>query len=84
MSGPIFLRSWFTNNLRQPGIACNNLWRVRTLFRCVTKTRIMRSVWKPRYRVDTEKLQKAVAKEFAAKRDKKTRVKPKARNQTAA
>jgi hypothetical protein len=25
-----------------------------------------------RYRVDTEKLQKAVAKEFAAKRDKKT------------
>jgi hypothetical protein len=32
-----------------------------------------------RYRVDIEKLQKAVAKEFAAKRDKKTRVKPKAR-----
>ena len=31
-----------------------------------------------RYRVDTEKLQKAVAKEFAAKRDKKT-VKPKGR-----
>ena len=30
-----------------------------------------------RYRVDTEKVQKAVAKEFAAKRDKKT-VKPKA------
>jgi hypothetical protein len=26
-----------------------------------------------RYRVDTEKVQKAVAKEFAAKRDKKTR-----------
>ncbi len=25
-----------------------------------------------RYRVDTEKLQKAVAKEFAAKRDKRT------------
>jgi ParB family chromosome partitioning protein len=37
-----------------------------------------------RYRVDTEKLQKAVAKELAAKRDKKTRVKPKARNKTAA
>jgi hypothetical protein len=31
-----------------------------------------------RYRVDTEKLQKAVAKEFATRRDKKT-VKPKAR-----
>ena len=31
-----------------------------------------------RYRVDTEKLQKAVAAEFAAKRDKKT-VKPKSR-----
>jgi len=31
-----------------------------------------------RYRVDTEKVQKAVAKEFASKRDKKT-VKPKAR-----
>ena len=31
-----------------------------------------------RYRVDAEKLQKAVAKEFAAKRDKKT-VKPKTR-----
>jgi hypothetical protein len=31
-----------------------------------------------RYRVDTEKLQKAVVKEFAAKRDKKT-VKPKGR-----
>ena len=30
-----------------------------------------------RYRVDTEKLQKAVAKEFAAKHDKKTRVKVK-------
>jgi hypothetical protein len=29
-----------------------------------------------RYRVDTEKLQKAVAKEFAAKRDKKT-IRPK-------
>ena len=30
-----------------------------------------------RYRVDTERLQKAVAKEFAAKRDKKTlRAKP--------
>jgi hypothetical protein len=36
------------------------------------------------YRVDTEKLQKAVAKEFAAKRDKKTRVNPKSRNKTAA
>jgi len=35
-----------------------------------------------RYRVDTEKLQKAVAKEFAAKRDKKT-VKPKARKTAA-
>ena len=31
-----------------------------------------------RYRVDAEKLQKAVAKEFAAKRDKKT-LKPKVR-----
>jgi hypothetical protein len=31
-----------------------------------------------RYRVDTEKVQKAVAKEFASKRDKKT-VKPKGR-----
>jgi hypothetical protein len=37
-----------------------------------------------RYRVGTEKLQKAVAKEFASKREKKTRVKPKARNKTAA
>ena len=37
-----------------------------------------------RYRVDTEKLQKAVTKEFAAKREKKTRVKPKARSKTAA
>jgi hypothetical protein len=36
-----------------------------------------------RYRVDTEKLQKAVAKEFAAKRDKKT-LKTKVRNKTAA
>jgi hypothetical protein len=35
-----------------------------------------------RYRVDAEKLQKAVAKEFAAKRDKKT-VKPKARKTAA-
>ena len=35
-----------------------------------------------RYRVDTEKLQKAVAKEFAAKRDKKT-IKPKARKTAA-
>jgi len=32
-----------------------------------------------RYRVDTEKVQKAVAKEFAAKRDKQT-IKPKVRN----
>ncbi len=32
-----------------------------------------------RYRVDTEKLQKAVAKEFTAKREKKT-LKPKVRN----
>jgi hypothetical protein len=34
-----------------------------------------------RYRVDTEKLQKAVAEELAAKRDKKTKAaaKPKAR-----
>jgi hypothetical protein len=37
-----------------------------------------------RYRVDTERLQRSVAKEFAAKRDKKTRVKPRARNKTAA
>jgi hypothetical protein len=36
-----------------------------------------------RYRVDTEKLQKAVAKEFAAKRDKKT-LKPKVRKTAAA
>lgn len=35
-----------------------------------------------RYRVDAEKLQKAVAKEFAAKRDKKT-IKPKARKTAA-
>jgi hypothetical protein len=35
-----------------------------------------------RYRVDTEKLQKAVAKEFAAKRDKKT-IKPKGRKGVA-
>ena len=35
-----------------------------------------------RYRVDTEKLQKTVAKEFAAKRDKKT-VKAKARKTAA-
>jgi len=35
-----------------------------------------------RYRVDTEKLQKAVAREFAAKRDKKT-IKPKARKTAA-
>jgi hypothetical protein len=37
-----------------------------------------------RYRVDAEKVQKAVAKEFAAKRDKKTRVNPRTRNKTAA
>jgi hypothetical protein len=35
-----------------------------------------------RYRVDTEKLQKDVAKEFAAKRDKKT-PKPKVRKGAA-
>ena len=35
-----------------------------------------------RYRVDTEKLEKAVAKEFAAKRDKKT-IKPKGRKTAA-
>ena len=35
-----------------------------------------------RYRVDTEKLQKAVAKEFATKRDKKT-IKPKGRTAAA-
>ena len=35
-----------------------------------------------RYRVDAEKLQKAVAKEFAAKRDKKT-IKPKGRKAAA-
>ena len=35
-----------------------------------------------RYRVDTDKLQKAVAKEFAAKRDKKTS-KPKVRKAVA-
>jgi hypothetical protein len=35
-----------------------------------------------RYRVDAEKLQKAVAEDLAAKRDKKTKAeaKPKARN----
>jgi hypothetical protein len=27
--GSIFLRSWFTNNLRQPQTACNNSWWVR-------------------------------------------------------
>src|SRR5260370_36670842 len=37
-----------------------------------------------RYRVDTEKVQKAVANEFAARLNKKTRVKPKPRNKTAA
>ena len=36
-----------------------------------------------RYRVDTEKLQKTVAKEFAARREQKTRAKPKARSKTA-
>jgi hypothetical protein len=38
-----------------------------------------------RYRVDTEKLQKAVAEELAAKRDKKTKAKakPKARKTAA-
>ena len=34
-----------------------------------------------RYRVDTEKVQKAVAKEFGVKRDRKT-LKPKTRNTT--
>ena len=39
-----------------------------------------------RYRVDTEKLQKAVAAELVAKRDKKTKAKakPKARSKSAA
>jgi ParB family chromosome partitioning protein len=37
-----------------------------------------------RYRVDAEKVQKAVAKELAAKREKKTRAKPKGRNKPAA
>ncbi len=37
-----------------------------------------------RYRVDTERLQKAVAKESATKRDKKTRVNPRTRNKTSA
>ena len=37
-----------------------------------------------RYRVDTEKVQKAVAKELAAKREKKTRVVSRARNKTTA
>jgi ParB family chromosome partitioning protein len=36
-----------------------------------------------RYRVDAEKLQKAVAREFVAKRDKKTKVTSKPRNKTA-
>jgi ParB family chromosome partitioning protein len=36
-----------------------------------------------RYRIDTEKIQKAVAKEFAAKGDKKTGSNPKPRNKTA-
>jgi ParB family chromosome partitioning protein len=36
-----------------------------------------------RYRVDTEKLQKAVAEELAAKRKKKTKPKPKARNKAS-
>ena len=37
-----------------------------------------------RYRVDTEKLQKAVAGELAAKREKKTKGKAKMRSKTAA
>jgi ParB family chromosome partitioning protein len=37
-----------------------------------------------RYRVDTEKLQKAVADELAAKRDKKTKAKPKPKNRKTA
>ena len=36
-----------------------------------------------RYRVDTENVQKAVAKEFAAKQDKKTTIKPKGRKAAA-
>jgi hypothetical protein len=37
-----------------------------------------------RYRVDAEKLQKAVAKEFAARLNKKTKVKSQSRNKTVA
>ena len=37
-----------------------------------------------RYRVDTEKLQKAVAEEFVAKRDKKTKAKAKPKNRKTA
>jgi hypothetical protein len=37
-----------------------------------------------RYRVDAEKLQKAVAQELAAKREKTIKARPKARGKTAA
>jgi hypothetical protein len=37
-----------------------------------------------RYRVDTERLQKAVAEEFAAKRDQKTKAKAKPKNRKTA
>jgi len=37
-----------------------------------------------RYRVEAEKIQKAVAKEFAAKREKKTKIKAKAQSKTVA
>jgi hypothetical protein len=35
-----------------------------------------------RYRVDSEKLQKVVAEELAGKREKKAKLKPKARSKT--
>jgi hypothetical protein len=37
-----------------------------------------------RYRVDTEKLQKAVAEELAVKRDKKTKARVKSKNRKTA
>jgi len=37
-----------------------------------------------RYRVDTEKIQKAVSAELAAKRDKKTKAKAKSQSKTTA
>jgi hypothetical protein len=40
LGSSIFLRSWFTNNLRRPQTAWNNSWGVRALLRCVTKTRV--------------------------------------------